>query len=348
MAVITSGNEPLVDLPPIEERFEDAKGKEAPPTGPIPSVVFCQQHVHQGSLGLHQPLISVVKHGLTAMSGLSQETPTTPKADMSQQPLEHDPMEGLLYDPMSDAGLGRRLESGVPVPEAPVGEVKSTGTIPKQRKEKKKESVGVATQTTTTRGRGRRSHVPMDDKDIVFRMDKAVQTPKDRSNLSDLPGVAGPPVLRDVWDAGWRPVPIVHDTIMNRFRSRKAELREETRRQMGEARAYINWELQFQSPAAIDRQEVEFYQRMNVMGPVHSLTACPIELREVDCRSSTTELPAPSVASTSLSSKVDRCWNCQSEGHRYTQKGYILFSVWEVGREHKILCKRILPEEEGV
>ena len=283
MAVITSGNEPLLDLPPIDERFEDAKGKEALPTGPIPSIVCCQQCVHQGSLGLHQPLIPVVKHGLTAMSGLSQETPTPSRADVSQQPQEHDPLEGLLYDPLSDAGLGRRLESGVPVPEAPVVEAKSTGTIPKQRKEKKKESVGVATQTTTTWGRGRRTRVWMDDKDIVFRMDKAVQTPKDGSNLSDLPRVAGPPVLRDAWDAGWRPVPIIHDTLMNRFRSREAELREETRRQMEEARAYINWELQFQSPAVIDRQDVEFSQRMGVMGPVHSLTACPIELREDDC-----------------------------------------------------------------
>ena len=55
------------------------------------------------------------------------------------------------------------------------------------------------------------------------------------------------------------------------------------------------------------------------MGSAHSLTACPIELREDDCASSSTGLPAPSVASTSLSSKVNRCWNCDSEGHRYTQ-----------------------------
>ena len=73
------------------------------------------------------------------------------------------------------------------------------------------------------------------------------------------------------------------------------------------------------SPAAIDRQEGEVYQRVGVMGPVHSLTACPIELCEDDCCSASTEMPAPSVASTSLSSKVDRCWNCHSEGHRYTQ-----------------------------
>ena len=157
------------------------------------------------------------------------------------------------------------------------------------------------------------------ERDIVFRIDKAVQTTADGSNESDFPKVAGPPVLWDAWDAGWRPVPIIRDTVMNRFRSREAELREETRRQMEEARAYINWELQFQSPAAMDRQEVEFYQRVGVMGPVHSLTACPIELREDDCCSSSTELPAPSVASTSLSSKVDRCWNCHAEGHRYTQ-----------------------------
>ena len=100
---------------------------------------------------------------------------------------------------------------------------------------------------------------------------------------------------------------------------KEAELREETRRQLAEARAHINWEQQFMSPAAIDRQEVEFYQRMGVMGPVHSLTACPIELREDDRCFSSTELPAPSVASSSLSSRVDRCWNCHTEGHRYTQ-----------------------------
>ena len=137
MAVITSGNEPLIDLPAIDDRFEEAKGKEALPTGPIPSIVCCQQYVHQGSLGLHQPLIPVVKHGFTAMSGLSQETPTTPRADVSQHPQEHDPLKGLLYDPVSDTGLGRRLESGVPVPKAPVVGVKATGTIPKQRNEKK-------------------------------------------------------------------------------------------------------------------------------------------------------------------------------------------------------------------
>ena len=293
--------------------------KEALPTGPIPSIVCCQQYVHQGSQGLHQPLIPVVKHGFTALSGLSQETPTTPRADVSQQPQEHDPLEGLLYDPVSTKGLGRRLESGVPVPKAPVVGVKATGTIPKQRKEKKKESVGVATVTTTTKGRGRRPRVLLDERDIVFRIDKPVQTTADGSNASDLPKVAGPPVLRDAWDAGWRPVPIIRDTVMNRLRSREAELPEETRRQMEEARAYINWELQFQSPAAMARQEVEFYQRVGVMGPVHSLAACPIELREDDYCSSSTELPAPSVASTSLCSKVDRCWNCHAEGHRYTQ-----------------------------
>ena len=49
---------------------------------------------------------------------------------------------------------------------------------------------------------------------------------------------------------------------MNRFRMREAELQEETRRQMEEAKAYINWEQQFQTPAAISRQEVELYQRV--------------------------------------------------------------------------------------
>ena len=64
VAVITYGNEPLVDLSPIEERFVEAKGKEALPTGPNPSAVCCEQCVHQGSLGLYQPLIPVVVHGL--------------------------------------------------------------------------------------------------------------------------------------------------------------------------------------------------------------------------------------------------------------------------------------------
>ena len=115
------------------------------------------------------------------------------------------------------------------------------------------------------------------------------------------------------------PVPIIHDTMMNRFTMREAQLREETRRQMEEVRARINWEQQFLSPTAIDRQKMEFYQRLGVMGPVHSLVACPIELREDDSCSFSTELLPPSDASTSLSSKVDRCWNCHTEGHRYTQ-----------------------------
>ena len=84
-------------------------------------------------------------------------------------------------------------------------------------------------------------------------------------------------------------VTIIRDTAMNRFRMREAELRQETRRQFEEARAYTNWEQQFMSPAAIDRQEEEVYQRVGVMGPVHSMTACPIELREDDCCSAFTE-----------------------------------------------------------
>ena len=104
----------------------------------------------------------------------------------------------------------------------------------------------------------------------------------------------------------------IHYTVMNRIWTREAELREETRRQMEEARTHIIWEQQFLSPTAINRQEVEFYQRLSVMGPVHSLLACPIELREDDNCSVSTELFPPSVTSTSLSSKVDRCWNCHT------------------------------------
>ena len=242
-AVITSGNEPLIDLSPIDERFEDAKGKEALPTGPTPSTVCRQQYVHQGLLGLHQPLIPVVKHGLTAISGLSQETPTTSRADVSQRPQEHDPLEGLLYDPVSGTGLGGRLESEVPVPEAPVVEAKSTGAIPKRKEDKKKEPKGVAAETIPSRGRGRKPRVFLEEKDIVFRHDRAVQTVLGGQNISDLPKEAGAPVSRSVWDTTWRPpVPIIHDTVMNRFRMREAELREETRRQMEEAKAYINWE----------------------------------------------------------------------------------------------------------
>ena len=122
---------------------------------------------------------------------------------------------------MSGAGseLGRGLESGVLVPKAAMVGVKTTGVIPKQRKAKKREPVGVATETTPTRGRGRRPRVLVDQRDIVFRLDKAVQTTTDGSNASDLPKVAEPPLLRDAWNEGWRPVPIIHDTIMNRFRS---------------------------------------------------------------------------------------------------------------------------------
>ena len=138
------------------------------------------------------------------MCGLSQETPTTSQADVSQLPQERDPLEGLLYDPVSGAGsdLGRWLDGGSLGPKEPMARVKNTGTIPKQPREKKKESVEVATETTATRGRGRRSRVFMDEKDIVFRMDKAVQTTTDGSNSSDLPRVAGPPVLRDAWNKG--------------------------------------------------------------------------------------------------------------------------------------------------
>ena len=204
--------------------------------------------------------------------------------------------------------LGRGLEGGVLVPEVPMTRSEDTGTIPKQPTEKKKkESVEVEIQTTTTRGRGRKPRVFVVEKDIVFRQDRAVQTVLGRQNISDLPKEAGASVSRSVWDTTWRPpVTIIHDTAMNRFRAMEAALREDKRRQMEEARAYINWEQQFQSPAEINRQEVELYQRVGVMGPVR--TACPIELCEDDCCSSSTELPAPSVASTSLSSKVDRCW----------------------------------------
>ena len=97
---ITSDNEPLVDRTPSDERFGEVEGKEALPTSPTPSGIYCQQIVHRGSLGLHQPLIPVVVHGLTAVRGLSQETPTTLKADVSQSPREQDPLEGLLYDPV--------------------------------------------------------------------------------------------------------------------------------------------------------------------------------------------------------------------------------------------------------
>ena len=254
-------------------------------------------------------------HSFTAMSGVSQETPTTPEADVSQSPRERDPLEGLLYDPVCAAGsvLGRGLEGEVLVPKVPGARGKDTGAIPKRPTEKK--PVEVATEATTTRRHGRKPRVFLEERDIVFRQDRAVQTVLGGLNVSDLPKEAGAPVSRSVWDATWRPpVTIIRDTAMNRFRMREAELREEMRRQFEEARAYINWEQQFMSPAAIDRQEVEVYQRVVVMGSVHSLTACPIELPEDDCYSASMELPAPSVASTSLSSKVDRCWNCHSEG----------------------------------
>ena len=183
---------------------------------------------------------------------------------------------------------------------------KDTGTIPKQPTEKK-ESVEIAIQTTTTRGRVRKPRVFLEEKDIVFRHDRAVQTLLGGQNISDLPKEAGAPVFHSVWDTTWRlPVPIIHDTVMNRFSMREIELREEKSRQMEEARAHINWEQQFLSPTVIDRQEVELYQRLGAMGPAHSLLACPIELREEDSRSAPTEMPSPSVASTSFCSKMDR------------------------------------------
>ena len=143
-AAIICDDEPLVDLPTSEERFAEVEGKEALPTGPTSSTICCQQFVHQGSLGLHQPLMPVVVHGLTAMGGLSQETPTTVQADVPRPSDERDPLEGLLYDPVSATGsvLGRGLESGVLVPKAPVVGVTPTGTISKRREEKKKEPKG--------------------------------------------------------------------------------------------------------------------------------------------------------------------------------------------------------------
>ena len=61
----------------------------------------------------------------------------------------------------------------------------------------------------------------VEEKDIVFKLDKTIQTTTDGSSLSDLPRVAGPPVRREAWNEGWRPpVPIIHDTVMNRFRMR--------------------------------------------------------------------------------------------------------------------------------
>ena len=119
-------------------RVREVEGKEALPTSSTPSTNCCQQFVHQGSLGLHQPLTPVVVHGFTAMCGLSQETPTTSQADVSQLPQERDPLERLLYDPVSRTGL----EGGVLGPKVPMARVKTTGTIPKQPREKK-ESVEV-------------------------------------------------------------------------------------------------------------------------------------------------------------------------------------------------------------
>ena len=184
----------------------------------------------------------VVVHGLTAMGGLLRKTPTTVQADVPRPSNERDTLERLLYDRVSATGsvLGRGLESGVQVPKAPVVGVTPTGTIPKRREEKKKEPKGVAIETIPTRGRGRKPRVFL-KKDIVFRHDRAVQTVLGGQNIGDLPKEVGATVSRSVWDTTWRPpVPIIHDTVMNRFRMREAELRQETRRQMEEAKAYIN------------------------------------------------------------------------------------------------------------
>ena len=140
VAITSCDNELLVDLPPSEERFAEVEAKEAPPTGPTSGTTCCEQFVHQGSLGLHQPLLPVVLHGLNAMRGLSQETSTIRQADIPRLPDEHDPLEGLLYDPVCTAGsvLGRGLEGRVLVPEVPVTRGEDTGTIQKQPTKKKK------------------------------------------------------------------------------------------------------------------------------------------------------------------------------------------------------------------
>ena len=157
---------------------------------------------------------------------------------------------------------GEGLESGVLVPNIPIARVKNTVTIPKHSREKKK-TVEIATETTTTRGRGRKPRMFVEEKDNFFRLDKAFQTTTDGSSSVDHPRVAELPVLRDAWNEGWKPpVPIIHDTVMNRFSTIEAELREETRRQMEEANARFNWEQQFLFPTAIDRQEVELYLRV--------------------------------------------------------------------------------------
>ena len=132
VAVTSCDDELLVDLPLSEEVFADGKGKEALPTGSTSSPICCQQFVHRSSLGLYQPLIPVMVHGFTAMSGVSQETPTTPEADVSQSPRARDLLEGLLYDSVCAAGsvLGRGLEGGVLVPKVPGARGKDTGAIP--------------------------------------------------------------------------------------------------------------------------------------------------------------------------------------------------------------------------
>ena len=131
-----------------------------------------------------------------------QETSTTIQADVPRSSDERDPLEGLLYDPVSATGsvLGRGLEGGVLVPKAPVVGVTPTGTIPKRKEEKKKELKGVATETIPTRGRGRKPRVFLEEKDIVFRHDRAVQTVLGGQNIGDLPKEAGAPVSRSVWD----------------------------------------------------------------------------------------------------------------------------------------------------
>ena len=80
------------------------------------------------------------------------------------------------------------------------------------------------------------------------------------------------------------------------------------KQQLEEARACINWEEQFFSPTALERFEVEWYQRLGVLDPTPPISSCPIELKEEDASSSINDSSALSVASTSVSTgKIDRC-----------------------------------------
>ena len=88
-------------------------------------------------------------------------------------------------------------------------------------------------------------------------------------------------------------------------------------------------------------------------GPAEKV--CLIELRMEDTPSFSYSSSALSVASVSISCKVDRCWNCHETGYRYTQCSWprrgtfcVRYSKSAANTCAQDLCERILQEKGGV